>query len=221
MAIDLTCWNLTTPEADPSDPGLARTYSTADLATLDNAYFHPLGDAEGSIRFWAPVAGEVTANTDRTRTELRETNPDGTQRNWTIGTYAVLRAAFTMRQLPSNGITVVGQIHAKNTTSPLVKLKWKPAGIYASVRKTPADANPVDTLVSTAALNQRTTYVIQMTATGLLKVFVNSAPAFTAQTTGWDAALLYFKAGVYNQDSTADTPTEASMADFHRIEVTH
>lgn len=220
--VDLSRWNLTTPEVDP-DTGLAKTYPTSELPTLVNDYF--IRTPSGAITFYAPVLGGVTANTDRTRCELRETNPDGSQFNWygPNGDH-FLRAALTVFEAPSSGVTVVGQIHTKLGSNPLIKLKWKRGFLAASVRFHPDEA-PVDTNLLQTPLGARFTYSIHLTPRGNLSVSascnsVSVNKAFPISS-AWMYAPLYFKAGVYNQDGEQDFPGECSDATFYRLEVEH
>jgi hypothetical protein len=217
MDIDLTTWNLCTPELDP-ETGRAKIYSTAEVQTLSNAYFRRGKNIDGEtvfVAFYVPVAGATTQSTDRTRSELRETRPDGALYNWTIpsGDH-FLRAALTVYKVPSNGVTVVGQIHSK-LGSPLVKLKWKRGWLVASVRSTP-DSDPVDTPLFEAPLGTRFSYSLHLTPGGTLSV-----GGKTWDVAAWRDAPLYFKAGVYNQDGVADTPDEASEANFWKLSIAH
>jgi hypothetical protein len=218
MDIDLTTWNLCTPELDP-ETGRAKIYSTAEVQTLSNAYFRRGVDAKGYpfVAFYAPVAGATTQSTDRTRSELRETRPDGALYNWTIpsGDH-FLRAALAVYQAPSNGVTVVGQIHSK-LGAPLVKLKWKRGWLVASVRSTP-DSDPVDTPLFEAPLGTRFSYSLHLTPGGTLSVGSKIIPI---DALAWRDAPLYFKVGVYNQDGVADTLDEASDATFWKLSAAH
>jgi hypothetical protein len=218
MTIDLTVWNLTTPEPDAD--GDARTWPLA-IDVPDHEFFSRT--AEGNVMFTAPVIGATTESTDRTRSELREIHPDGTLRNWThASTASRLRAALTLFSVPANGVTVIGQIHSKGPApggDPLVKLKWKRGLLAASVRATPT-SDPVDSPVLDVPLNARFTYSIGLSLLGDLSVTVtygDRSGRFMQRIRDWSAVPLYFKAGVYNQDVNG----EASKALFYRIEVEH
>src|SRR3546814_19310599 len=76
----------------------------------------------GTVFFWAPVTGAKTANAIYPRSELRETYSDGTLRNWLYSAADnKLRATLSVSQVPSTGKIVIGQIHAKDSTKPMVK----------------------------------------------------------------------------------------------------
>ena len=73
--IDLATWNLSIPEGSP-----AMTIETPRLVQgFKDQYFNA---ETGTVFFWAPVTGTRTANAIYPRSELRETYPDGTLRNW-------------------------------------------------------------------------------------------------------------------------------------------
>jgi hypothetical protein len=227
MAIDLSKWNICTPELDPAT-GYAKVYSTAELQTLNNTFF----DYDGvRARFFAPVAGYTTRSTDRTRTELRETDADGSLQNWLIDGDIdhKLTAALRVMQLPSNGVIVVGQIHSRNG-DPLLKLKMKSMSLWASVRATPG-RTPVDYKVLDIPYQRRFTYSIHLSPNGHLGVSagytgfdgVKHTGNYDAELagSGWENEWLYFKCGTYNQDAVSDSPDEASCVEFYVINASH
>ncbi|MBM7062317.1 polysaccharide lyase family 7 protein [Pseudomonas sp. UL073] len=218
--IDLATWNLTLPVGEP-----AVTIETAQLlgGYRDN-YFHA---ESGALFFWVPVDGSTTANAVYPRSELRETFADGKLRNWTYPSADnYLSANLAVTQVPSTGKVVIGQIHAKDSTSPLLKLEYQykvktgTANIVAKVRAKPTDAEgTVYTLLSGVKLNQRFTYVINLSPTGLLSILLNDTQWSKPLSTTWKAKPLYFKVGVYAQDNAG--AGEAGSATFYNLKPEH
>ncbi|WP_089166874.1 polysaccharide lyase family 7 protein [Azotobacter chroococcum] len=223
--IDLTRVNLTTPEADAD--GEAKTYWPGEFP--ENEYFKTLEN--GDLELWAPVLGASTQSTERTRTEFREISPNTrTLRNFTLSSKPnhYLRSALTMKSLPSNGKTVIGQIHVVDNDRPPLKLFFDNGKIRVGFRKTYNQVDPVNyVILQNVPLDAMFSYSIYAASTRAVKVSVQSG-----QNTGsidlsfdstWDSKKLYFKAGVYNQeDPTATTlSTSGSRALWHSLELLH
>ncbi|MES2818810.1 MAG: polysaccharide lyase family 7 protein [Pseudomonadota bacterium] len=221
--IDLATWNLNIPVGVPST-----TIETPVLVGGFQDYYFKTETTTGTVTFWAPVNGTTTENASYPRSELRETYADGRLRNWYY-TEAdnSLSAALSVSQVPSTGKIVIGQIHAKDSNSPLLKLEyqykaWQGTGnIVAKVRLTPADATgQVITIATGVALNQRFTYNIHLTPNGTLSVNSYGRLWSAKLDTTWASKPLYFKAGVYTQDNTG-YETEAGRATFHALKIQH
>lgn len=219
--IDLNTWNLSIPEGSP-----AITIETPRLAQgFKDEYFH---SDTGTLFFWAPVTGTKTANAIYPRSELRETYSDGTLRNWLYpAADNTLRAAVSVNQVPSSGKIVIGQIHTKDSTSPMVKLEYQyktyssTGNIVAKVRIRPDDeTGQVITIATGVKLNQSFTYMIHLSPKGALGI---TAAGYNWRTTvdpTWKAKPLYFKAGAYVQDNTGYT-TEGGKVTFSLLEIKH
>ena len=217
--IDLATWNLSVPVGTP-----ALTIATPRLVQgYQDGYFHS-GD---TLFFWAPVTGSKTDNAIYPRTELRETNADGSVHNWLFPQADnFLKAALQVSQVPSTGKIVIGQIHCYQSTEPLVKLEYQykektaTGNIVAKYRPTPTSEPLVIEIATGVPLNQRFTYTIHLTAIGNLTI---NAADFTWSTTldpSWSSKQLYFKAGVYTQDNTG-YPTEGGAATFYKLTISH
>ncbi|MGN8278519.1 polysaccharide lyase family 7 protein [Pseudomonas sp. SMV71] len=219
--IDLTTWNLTIPEGSP-----AVTIETPRLAQgFKNEYFH---SDTGTLFFWSPVTGTKTANAIYPRSELRETYSNGTLRNWLYSAADnQLRATLAVNQVPSTGKIVIGQIHTKDSTNPMVKLEYQyktktsTGNIVAKVRMRPDDAEgQVITVATGVKLDRNFTYMIHLSPKGALGI---SAAGYNWRTTidpSWKDKPLYFKAGVYVQDNTGYT-TEGGKVTFSQLEIQH
>ena len=117
--IDLAMWNLSIPVGVPA--------TTIETPVLAGGYQdHYFQSKDGAIFFWAPVNGSTTETAKYPRSELRETYPDGSLRNWIYPSADhFLRAALNVSQVPSTGKLVIGQIHAYKSSMPLVKLEYQ------------------------------------------------------------------------------------------------
>lgn len=219
--IDLNTWNLSIPEGSP-----AITIETPRLAQgFKDQYFNA---ETGVAFFWAPVTGSTTANAIYPRSELRETYSDGTLRNWLYSTADnKLRATLAVNQVPSTGKIVIGQIHTKDSNSPMVKLEYQyktyssTGNIVAKVRMRPDDeTGQVITIATGVKLDRNFSYQIHLSPKGALGI---SAAGYSWRTTidpSWKVKPLYFKAGAYVQDNTGYT-TEGGKVTFSNLEIQH
>lgn len=225
--IDLTKLNLTTPEPKFEGSTECITYAPGQFPT-DSEFFKIL--ESGDMFLSAPTKGASTKSTTRTRTELRETNPNNTQINWTYNSFSHhwLQAALTVVQAPKGGETVVGQIHVKDATTPPMKLSWDNGKIIVGFRAKYPQANPVDyTILTDVALNSRFTYSIHVVKSGSISVVVTQGTRVgkleLAFDSSWLPCRLYFKAGVYNQEEPTENtlPEEGSVAIFDKLVIRH
>ncbi|MGW8461702.1 polysaccharide lyase family 7 protein [Pseudomonas sp. CLCA07] len=219
--IDLATWNLSIPEGSPP-----ATIETPRLAQgFKDQYF---SSEAATLSFWAPVTGSRTANAIYPRTELRETYSDGTLRNWQYSAADnILRASLTVNQVPSTGKIVIGQIHNKDSNSPMVKLEYQyktstsTGNIVVKVRMRPDDEEgQVITIATGVPLDRNFSYQIHLSPKGALGI---SAAGYNWRTTidpSWKTKPLYFKAGAYVQDNTG-YPTEGGKVTFKMLEIQH
>ncbi|MGH8354253.1 MAG: polysaccharide lyase family 7 protein [Pseudomonas sp.] len=219
--LDLAIWNLTLPVGSPA--------TVIETSVLAQGYQDPYFESSsGVIFFWAPVTGSTTENASYPRSELRETFADGQLRNWTYPSADnFLRASLTVDQVPSTGKVVIGQIHAYQSSYPMLKLEYqyssttKTGKIVAKVRGTPGDSPiQVITVAQGVALSQRFTYSIHLTPGGTLSVNANSYNWSSKLDPAWAPKPLYFKAGMYVQDNSG-LETEGGKANFYKLEVEH
>lgn len=219
--IALTNWNLTLPTGKSGHPDVI---ATQNLPTYSSEYF--VVNPDGSINFWCPVTGVTTGGSSYPRTELRETNPDGSLKNWhyTDGDRS-LSATLHVTQLPSTGKVVVGQIHddgvpkVKVGDQPLIKLQYGPSNkIELLYRVKPTDSDSKNfTFPSTIPLGTSFSYIISLTKAGVLSVIVNGVvKVLETVNHAWAAQGLYFKAGAYCQDNVG-TATEGAKVVFSSI----
>lgn len=218
--IDLAMWNLSIPVGVPA--------TTIETPVLAGGYQdHYFQSRDGAIFFWAPVNGTTTANAKYPRSELRETHADGSLRNWLYPSADnFLHAGLRVSQVPSTGKLVIGQIHAHQSTAPLLKLEYQykdyaaSGNIVAKVRLAPDAPIQVIAIASGIPLGQRFTYVIHLTPKGTLAINLNSIKWNTRIDSAWATKPLYFKAGVYPQDNSG-YETEAGSASFDKLSIEH
>ncbi|WP_207284105.1 polysaccharide lyase family 7 protein [Pseudomonas sp. FW300-N2F2] len=219
--IDLATWNLSIPEGSPP-----ATISTPLLVQgFKDQYFN---SETGTLFFWAPVTGAKTENAIYPRSELRETYSNGTLRNWLYSAADnKLAATLTVSQVPSSGKIVIGQIHAKDSTSPMVKLEYQyktyssTGNIVAKVRMRPDDeSGQVITIATGIKLNQSFSYLIHLSPAGVLTINGAGYQWNTNISNTWSDKPLYFKAGVYVQDNTGYV-TEGGKVTFSMLDIDH
>lgn len=226
-------WNLTTLKEGTLE---VVTYPTSALPTLDNNFFHITDEY---IEFWAPVAGSPTAKSSKTRTELREYLPDGSgEQNWlaTGGNHS-MGASFTVLDVPDSvekPSVFVGQIHADDGDSPLLKFKYEHkngTGRMIISYRPSQDIGPSDfEIFPGIPLGTRIQYYVKVSSTGQLSAYVEvnkDRRTFTRDLKDWvaidPAQKFYFKAGVYNnaEPSTSTGADDGSRARFYKFTTTH
>ena len=219
--IDLATWNLSVPVGSPP-----YTVETTKLVKgFKDQYFH---SNSGALFFWSPVTGTRTENAKYARTELRETYSNGTLRNWYYpDADNSLRATLAVKQVPSSGKIVIGQIHAYQSQKPMVKVEYqydtssKNGDIVAKVRMRPDDdEGRVITVATGVKLNQEFSYLIHLSPGGALGISAAGYQWNTDISAKWRVKPLYFKAGVYVQDNSGYT-SEGGKVMFSKLDIDH
>jgi hypothetical protein len=219
--IDLSTWNLSVPVGS-----VATTIDTPTLVKgFKDEYFHA---DTGTLFFWAPVTGSKTASAKYARSELRETNADGSVHNW-LYTAAdnTLTATMMINQVPSSGKVVIGQIHVNGSNEPLLKVEYQykdklgNGNIVAKLRQSPSQDDPtVITIATGVPMKKNINYMIHLTKAGTLSVTAYNFKWNTKVDSGWATKPLYFKAGVYVQDNTGYA-TEGGSTTFSKLVIGH
>lgn len=219
--IDLSTWNLTIPQGTP-----ALTIATPTLVKgFKDTYFH---SDTGTLFFWVPVSGSTSTGSDYPRSELRETNADGSLHNWQYGAADnYLRASVVVNQVPSVGKVVIGQIHVFGSSAPMLKLEYQykdktaNGNIVAKLRTSPDDVDgTVITIATGVKLGTRFAYTLHLSKTGDLSINVADMVYTTRISSKWAPAALYFKAGAYISDNTGYA-TEGGMVTFYTLAISH
>lgn len=231
--IDLSCWNLTIPIG-------ATVISTAKL---NSGYQDPFfkQQSDGALTFEAPSSGtgiKPTKNSKYPRSELRETNRDGTLAWWIPGEGLVtLYADLQVDSLASDLKGIFGQFHGKGTNVPL-KVNITGSTVYLQLRPkyTPDDIEdghpdyPEDKLpiLKNYKLGTRLTYKVELDEQMRLNAWVNGNKVVTdyqfdmasyREAYKGEGDRWYAKAGVYSQ--TAVGKQGVGRATFHALSITH
>ncbi|WP_225772031.1 polysaccharide lyase family 7 protein [Pseudomonas sp. Marseille-Q5115] len=216
--IDLSVWDLILPVGTP-----AQEVAAARLSTFSNPYFQNTG---GTLVFWAPVTGAQSGSSHYPRSEMREVNKSGSQRNWkwNSGTNAI-SGKVAVTQVPSEGKVIVAQIHAKDADSPLLKLQYRFAKGVGNVditwRTKPGDdKSPIIYTFKNVPLGQPFTYNIQMANTGVLTATVNGVVTKVTLDSKWKPYSFFFKAGNYTLDHSGYT-TEGGRVTYYELQTKH
>ncbi|HWN32232.1 MAG TPA: polysaccharide lyase family 7 protein [Pseudonocardia sp.] len=194
-AVDLSGWKLTLPKA--SEKGTAASINPADSAppwlTRDDT---------GCLKFWAPVDGATTPNSQHPRTELVSLN------NFKAGSgQHVLRASLAVAQAPStNRDIIIGQIHGADDISsvPFVMLHYDGGTIKVVVKQaqsgSTSDKYP---LITGVPLGARFDYAISDNGDGKLTFaarYGSQTPHVTVPIPApFQGATVRFQAGAYQQ----------------------
>lgn len=208
--IDLSTWNLSIPTES--------TPTTIETTRLNNGYQSQYfrSNNDGSITLWVPVNGSHTADSRYPRSELRETQADGTLSFWYHASAdSYLSAVLTVHQVPSTQKIIIAQIHSKDEqgsdNDPLLKLQYHylhgVGRLELLLRNRPGDAEVENILLAdNIQLGERFGYDLRITPSGNLGVSVSSSDgdegSFYTELSGyWSKQQLYFKTGAYIQDN--------------------
>ena len=185
----------------------------------------------------APVAGATTSNSYGPRSEFRELNPNGTYAAWNLTQGGTMSATLEVNSIPTllngaGGKVIVGQIHGNS--GELIRLYYDNGSIYF---KDHLSSGHQDTFQLTDAagkhpalgLDQKFSYVIDAHGSTLnVKVYIGSDvySSVTAIDPSWQSETLYFKAGVYDGDTSLANvdiaqATGAGKVTFYGLDMSH
>lgn len=224
--LDLSHWKLTLPvdsgNGTSGDP--AEISAQALIQGYRSGYF--CGGSEGGLRFWAPVDGATTDNSDYPRSELRQMlDPDDDNVNWTpADDTAVLTATLAVDAVPSSTRkVVVGQIHGFQTNA-YVKLRYQydPSthlgSVGALVNESPTASHTTNYgEVGGIALGQRFAYLLSVRDREVT-IHVNGHALATYHIQyPWLHVPMYFKAGSYDQASGSSS-SDGGRVTFYQLD---
>ncbi|MFG2845900.1 polysaccharide lyase family 7 protein [Kitasatospora sp. NPDC048296] len=176
--------------------------------------------ADGSLTFWAPVAGARTANSEHARTELVST------RDFSFGSAVhMLSALLSVAQAPSETNDVcVGQVHGGGPIRSVafVMLHWRDGNIVAVVKQAlqGSDSRTV-TVFAGVPLGARFGYTITDQGNGSVAITV-TYNGETRQVTRHAKAVFLgtderFQAGDYQQAVTSGSPADGGRVTFYGL----
>jgi len=195
----------------------------------DSDYFFTA--ANGTMSFRTPLSGgATTTNTSYVRTELRElynwTSGQSTSTaNWDNEGSHILEATLSVVEYwPDDPQTVVGQIHAMDSSKALVKLQWDGPDlpVRAIINEDPVSGNPFSLTFGVVGTNEFS-YVISLVG-NTMTITVNGISQSVTfgvdnMSLDWDNQVYYFKAGSYPQaDKSGGGLFEVQ---FSSLNVTH
>lgn len=215
---DLSNFDLQLPTGNAGDP---TTISSSQLEGCDgyedySTFFTESGDGALVMK----VCGSpdscgcvTTTNSKHCRTELRE------QGSWSPNDSTNRLAVTLAVEQPddSNYGTVIGQIHIDDQISskPVCELYYNSNGdLHMGVEQTRSGGDEVITYVGNVAVGTQFSYEIAY-ENGQLSVAINGGDAQSLSTYSLDSPNSYFKAGNYNQGSSA------SDVHFFAINISH
>ena len=243
-------WNLTLPVplGNNSKAMMVKQPTLSGIPSENSGYtmspyFHT-EYATGGMKFFTPLNGGTTDNSDYPRTEFSEIL------NWKVDKFASneLIASVRVNQVPPSKEIVIGQIHHKAvrdaygksvSAKPLLKLTYDLNAldpnneacngcIYMQVRTIPGSNTFMKrvTLAKNIPLNEVFIYRVILLKDGTLTVKVNDTSSVakistsTNNTIGWGVQDLYFKAGVYIIGNGASN-TSGGAVSFDSLETKH
>jgi hypothetical protein len=213
-AIDYSIWQLQLPTGSGTSP---TTIPPSQLATFSNIYFYKADD--GGQIFMSPATGVTTQNSTRCRTELRESNPSGGAAAWSpVGTNYMTVSGKVSK---GSGITI-GQVFNGSDGITLAELQYSTSGFnlfYEEARGQGDNTN----LGNRTALDTPYTFTMDFSK-NVLTVTLNGKEVFRrTPSSGVSSGTFYFKAGNYDQTTSAGTPgtTAHSIVEAYSIAVVH
>lgn len=227
---DLTVWKLTLPVSKDEYFGTGGTNAaeilpleapSSDLKTLpplDEGYEDPnffYTATDGTMLFKTPLyGGTSTVNSSYVRTELRELynwdpSKSSGDANWdNEGSHVLSAKLEVVSYWPDDPQTVVGQIHAKDSSKALVKLQWDgpTKKVRAIINEDPSKGNPFS--LDFGVVGQgKFTYTISLINKDLTITVNDITHSLTFgegnMSADWDKHVYYFKAGNYAQADKA------------------
>ncbi|WP_158617456.1 polysaccharide lyase family 7 protein [Legionella sp. km772] len=247
---NLDGWNLTMPLplGNSSDALMIKQPVLSGVASANSGYtqapYFSTDSTTGAMKFFAPLNGATTDNSDYPRTELSEIL------NWKIANFASNEMISSVRvnKIPPSKKIIIGQIHHKAvidaygksvSAKPLLKItydlnKLDPnkqtcnGCVYIQIRTIPGSETFLKrvTLAKNIPLNQTFIYDVVLLKDGTLSVKVNNTSTLAKINTstnnklGWGMQDLYFKAGVYLLDNGTSS-SDGGGVSMDSLQVSH
>ena len=243
---DLSRWNLLLPvdklnQLNSNNAPLKITWLNSGFKYLDPAswtqnYFHL--STSNTLVFDAPWNGADTDTTGNSaRSELRETKPDGSDRNWLpLGTN-ILEATCMVNSAGTNSKSkvIIGQIHSDSADDPPVVISYNfpdlnPGGkVTVTVKDNPTGSADRNFTLATNSLNTPINYKLELVGTTnsvVLRATVNGIfqsvsmyqEGDSVRTNAlWKSTPFYFKAGAYHPKATNSGTAKVT---FSRLVIT-
>lgn len=196
QVLNLSNWYLTLPIGSPA----ATMVKQPQLNSYTSKYFFTKGASTGVV-FYAPVSGSTTSHSVHTRSELRETAPNGTLPwGWSAGKGThILTATEAITHLPGgNGTLCFAQIHGPGSTWYLIlDAVGTGNGTAKLVVKDKSGKATGAVIDHSYRIGTRFNLVVSAT-NGVVGIDYNGVRKVTTKSTQNSS---YFKIGAYNQSS--------------------
>lgn len=230
---DFSTWKVQLPEANVSNTSVKEVKSDELIAGYTSEYFYY--DENGAIVFYCPVGVASTANSNYSRSELRELiDGEHTNVNWSLHGTHILNALETVTEVPSNGRTVVSQIHGielDGSNGPvLVKVEYDGSQeAIVVLLKTATYNNAADErfYLRDVKLNEQFKTTIKVVEGRVFVTVISgdkkleASKNFYEDDPTWDNYRFYYKVGNYVQDSILDYEGEAATVILYGLETSH
>lgn len=230
---DFSTWKVQLPEARENSNSVKEVHGPELATGYTSDYFYY--NSQGSIVFYCPVGASSTANSNYSRSELRELI-DGvnTNVNWSLNGTHILNTEEKVTQVPSNGRTVVSQIHGiypDGSNGPvLVKVEYD--GLQESVvvlLKTATYKNAADErfYLRNIKLDEVFNTTIKVVEGRVFVTVISgdkkleASKDFYKLDPTWENYRFYFKVGNYVQDSIIDYEGEAATVVLNDFNTFH
>ena len=235
---DLTKWKITLPSGSEVQPWVL----SAGWTQAKVFYTHP---KSGGMVFRCPNIAGTTANSNYSRTELREMLDPGSSahddsNNWTTAMGGRMKARLKVDRVSTTGESgkvgrvIIGQIHGEDHEPVRLYFHKKPGEakgrIYIASESTGGSTFWSTDIVSNKngggiALGELFTYQISLKDTRLQVDILRQRGTIKdtyirSIDSGYRGENLYFKAGVYNQNNTGTT-SDYAQATFYSLTHTH
>jgi hypothetical protein len=230
---DFSTWKIQLPEANEAGTSVKEVKPAELAAGYTSEYFYY--NEEGAMVFYCPVGIASTANSNYSRSEFRELiDGEHTDVNWSLHGTHILTTREKVTEVPSNGRTVVSQIHGielDGSNGPvLVKVEYDGSqDAVVVLLKTATYPNAADErfYLRDIKLNEIFNTTIKVVE-GRVFVTVTSGDKkleasknFYIDDPTWDNYRFYYKVGNYVQDSIKDYEGEASTVIVYDIFTSH
>ncbi|MEU2055019.1 polysaccharide lyase family 7 protein [Streptomyces bungoensis] len=217
---DLSVWQLQEPVGSPGRPTTIPSSRLQGANGYQDAYFYT-DTRDGAMSFWAPEKGVTTPNSHYARSELRETNRDGSAADWALaGTH---RMSATLRVVSVTENVCVGQIHlgsGGSSTKPLLELYYHAGGDIVLGTEDSPSGGQTPHAVGHVPVGKTWSYTIAVSGGNTIELTVNGTTTRYAIPSSFQRYRQYFKAGSYNQSSSDSTTAGARVA-FYGLTVAH
>ncbi|RAJ58342.1 alginate lyase [Streptomyces sp. Amel2xB2] len=217
---DLSTWELQEPVGSPGSPTTIPSSKLQGADGFQDSYFYTDGK-DGAMTFWAPEKGVHTPNSKYARSELRETDKDGSPADWSLDGSHRLEATLRVVSVTSN--VCVGQIHLGSggpSTKPLVELYYRSNGDIALGTENSPDGGQTLHDVGNVPVGKTWSYSIGVSGGDTIDLKVNDSTTHYKIPSSFDQYNQYFKAGSYNQ-SSSDSTEKGARVGFYGLDVSH